>query len=108
MAPYGEASQQPTTTRTPLVLPRPAIQPSKRRSATDDVHHRVDQREVRERLREVAEHAPGVRVDLLREQLQRAGVGQQLLAQLAGTSRLADLSHRRHQPEGADRERTLL
>src|SRR5437868_3791317 len=38
----------------------------------DHVHHSVDQREVRERLREVAEVAPGRRIDFLRIQPQGA------------------------------------
>ena len=52
----------------------------------DDVHDRVDQRQVGERLREVAEVPPAVRVDLLGVELQRAGVREQPLAQLAGRS----------------------
>jgi hypothetical protein len=72
------------------------------------VHDRVDLGQVRERLREVPEVAPGVRVDLLGVQQQRAGQRQQLLAQRAGACHLADLGERRDQPEGADRERALL
>src|SRR5688500_10455329 len=50
----------------------------------DHVHDGVDQREVREGLGEVAEVAAGARVDLLRVQAERARVGEQLLAQVAG------------------------
>ena len=74
----------------------------------DDVHDRVDERQVRERLREVAQVAAGARVDLLGEQAERAGVAEQLLAQLARPARLADLGQRADQPERADRERALL
>ena len=51
---------------------------------------------------------PLLGVDLLRVQLQRAGVGQQLLAQLVRPLDLADLDQRRYQPERADRERALF
>ena len=51
---------------------------------------------------------PLTRVDLLGVEQQRAGVGEQLLAQPAGACELADLDQRRHQPERADRERALL
>ena len=74
----------------------------------DDVHDGVDEREVRERLREVPEVAPGSRVDLLRVEQQRAREAQHPLAQLAGQRRLADLGERAHEPERADRERPLL
>src|SRR4029079_7962838 len=47
----------------------------------DHAHERVDQREVRESLREVAEMAPARRLDLLCVQLKRTGEGEQLLAQ---------------------------
>lgn len=39
----------------------------------DDMHHGVDQREVGERLWEVAQVTPGSRLDLLCVQVQRAG-----------------------------------
>src|SRR5713226_553189 len=48
----------------------------------DHVHHRVDERQVREGLREVAQVPAAARVDLLGVELQRARVRQQLLAQL--------------------------
>src|ERR1022692_3954788 len=60
----------------------------------DNVHDRVDQRQVGERLREVAEVAAGARVDLLAVEQQRAGVGQHLLAQVTRPLVLADLSQR--------------
>ncbi len=43
--------------------------------------HRVDERQVGEGLREVAEMLPGGGVDLFRVELERTGEGQQLLAQ---------------------------
>src|SRR3954469_24181144 len=46
----------------------------------NDVHHGVDERQMREGLREVAEVAARLRVDLLGEQTERRGVGQQPLA----------------------------
>src|SRR4051794_14075692 len=74
----------------------------------DDVHQRVDEREVREGLREVAEVAARPPVDLLRVEAERAGVAEQLLAQLARANRLADLAQRRHEPERADGEGALF
>ena len=74
----------------------------------DHVHHRVDQRQVREGLREVAEVPAAARVDLFRVELQRARVRKQLLAQLPRPVELADLAQRRDEPERADRERALL
>jgi hypothetical protein len=74
----------------------------------DHVQHRVDEREVREGLREVAEVLPAVRVDLLAIELQRAGERQQLGTQLARLVDLADLTQGRDQPERADGERALL
>ncbi len=71
----------------------------------DDVHHGVDEREVSERLREVAQVASAVRLDLLGVEQQRAGVGEQLLAKRPGPVQLADLGERRNEPERADRER---
>src|SRR5215217_2027564 len=47
----------------------------------DHVHHGVDQRQVRERLREVAQVAARARVDLLGVQAEVARVGEPLLAQ---------------------------
>ena len=74
----------------------------------DHVQHRVDQGQVGEGLREVAQVLAGVGVDLLAVQVERSGEGQQLGAQLAGPVVLTDLAQRRHQPERADRERPLL
>jgi hypothetical protein len=74
----------------------------------DDVHDRVDERQVRERLREVAQVPARAGVDLLRVELQRRGVAEHLLAQLPGPPRLADLLERADEPEGADGERALL
>ena len=74
----------------------------------DDVHRRVDQRQVRERLREVAEMPARPRIDLLREQSERTRERQQLLEERARLVQLVDLDQRGHQPEGADRERPFL
>jgi len=74
----------------------------------DQVHEGVDQREVRERLREVPEVTAGVRFDLLGIQQERAREGQQLLAQGAGTGELPDVGESRDQPERADREGPFL
>src|SRR5207253_912245 len=74
----------------------------------EHVYDRVDQRQMGERLREVAQVPAGVRVDLLGVEVQRAGEGQQPLAEPPGPRQLADLDERGHQPERADRERTLL
>src|SRR5690242_21893297 len=63
----------------------------------DDVHDGVDQRQVREGLREVAEVAPGLGVDLLGVEHQRARVAEQLLAQPARAPQLADLAERADQ-----------
>src|SRR5256886_14900373 len=78
------------------------------RLGVDHVHHRVDERQVRESLREVAQVAAAARVDLLRVELERARVRQQLFAQLACAVQLVDLAQRGHQPERADGERALL
>src|SRR3954451_9762027 len=74
----------------------------------DDVHQRVDQRQVRERVREVAQVAARVRIEVLGVQAERSGVGQEALAQLAGCVLLADLVERGDQPERTDRERLAL
>src|SRR5438270_11254743 len=68
----------------------------------DYVHHRVDQREVRERLGEVAEVPAGARIDLFCVKAERAGVPEQALAQVACTVALADLAQSGDQPERAD------
>src|SRR5438094_6418913 len=73
----------------------------------DDVEDGVDQREVGERLREVAEVPPAARVELLGVEAERARVREQLLAEVVRTRELADLDERRDEPERADRERSL-
>ena len=55
---------------------------------TDHVHDGVDEREMCERLREVAEVAAGARVDLLGIEMQRTGERQQALAQVLGPAQL--------------------
>jgi hypothetical protein len=70
----------------------------------DQVHHGVDQREVRERLREVAKMPARGRVDLLAVQAERARKRQELLAQGVRPVHLTDLDQRRDEPERADRE----
>ena len=57
----------------------------------DQMDDRVDEREVGEGLREVPEVTPGMRVDLLGVQQQRARVGEQLFAQRPGAGDLSDL-----------------
>src|SRR3954447_21866649 len=74
----------------------------------DDVHDGVDQREVGERLREVAEVAARVRVDLLGEEPERRRVREQALAHRPRPRALADLGQRAHEPERADDARALL
>ena len=74
----------------------------------DHVGDGVDQREVGERLRVVAEVAARGGLELLGVELQRRGVGQQPLAEVLGLAVLADLRQRGDQPERADQERALL
>ena len=74
----------------------------------DHVRDGVDQRQVRERLRVVAEVAPAGGLELLGVEPERRGVGEQPLAQVLGLAVLADLRQRRDQPERADQERALL
>ena len=61
---------------------------------TDHVHDGVDQRQMRERLREVAEVTAGTRIDLLGVEPQRRGVAEQTFAEFTGALQLADLSQR--------------
>src|SRR5262249_1851527 len=75
---------------------------------TDHVHDCIDQREVSEGLRKVAEVTAASVVDLLGVELQRAGVREQLLTELTRSRYLADLHQRRDQPEGADGECPLF
>src|SRR5215218_3051455 len=70
----------------------------------DHVQHGVDQRQVSERLRKVAEMLSRVRVDLLGVQQQGTREGQQL----AGALVLTDLAQGRDQPERADGEASFL
>src|SRR5258706_10991905 len=67
----------------------------------DNVHHRVDQRQMSERLREVAQVTARPRVDLLTVEQQRTGVGEHLLAQVARLLKLTDLEQRPDHPERA-------
>lgn len=60
----------------------------------DQVHDGVDERQMREGLREVPEVTAGMRVDLLGVQEQRGGVGQELLAQGPGAVQLPDFGQR--------------
>ena len=66
------------------------------------------EREVGERLREVAEVLAGGRVDLLGVQVQRTRERQELLEERSGPLGLADDRERGDQPERADGERALL
>ena len=74
----------------------------------DQVHHRIDQGEMRERLREVAEVVSGVRVDLLSVEMEFAGKRQQLAAQGPGPRHFSDFDQRRNQPKRAYGEGALL
>lgn len=75
-----------------LLLPSRDLDP---RVFANQVHESVDERQVRERLREVPQLPPGSRVDLRGVQQQRAGERQQLLAQRPRAGYLADLGERR-------------
>ena len=52
--------------------------------------------------------APGLGVDLLRVEAQRARRGEEPFAEATSPRQLADLDQRRDEPERADRERALL
>src|SRR5689334_1831330 len=67
----------------------------------DDVHDGVDEGQVREGLREVAQVASGARIDLLGVEVQARREPEHLLAQGPGAIVLADLGQRADQPEGA-------
>ena len=58
----------------------------------DHVQHGIDQRQMCEGLREVAELLTGVRVDLLTVQIERTGEGQQRGTELPGSLVLTDLA----------------
>ena len=68
----------------------------------------VDQRDVGEGLREVAEELAGRRVDLLGVEPDVIGVAQHPAEDPLGPLALADHGQRLGQPEGADREGALL
>ncbi len=74
----------------------------------DDPGGGLDQREVRERLREVAQVPAGVGVELLGVEPERRRDAQQALHQVARVLQLADDRQRRDEPERADQERALL
>jgi len=59
---------------------------------SDDVHDRIDQCQVGEGLREVAQVAARARVDLLGIEAQRPCVAEQALAKRARAVKLADLA----------------
>ena len=74
----------------------------------DDVHHRVDQRQMGERLREVAQVAAGAWS--ISSAYSASGLANDSSFSHSSRARpvLADLDERGDQPEGADRERALL
>ena len=74
----------------------------------DEPRGGLDEGEVREGLREVAEVAGGLRVVLLREQPERRGRRYDALHEGARRLRLTHDRERRHEPEGADHEAALL
>src|SRR4051794_3950083 len=67
----------------------------------DDMQHRVDERQVSERVREVAQVAAAPGIEVLCVQAERAGVRQKPLAQRTGAVGLAYLGERRDEPERA-------
>src|SRR4051812_5097197 len=74
----------------------------------DDSRSRLDQSEVGERLRKVAEVATRCGVELLGVQPQRRRNAQELLHKVAGGLWLIHDRQRRHEPERADQEAALL
>ena len=74
----------------------------------DDSRRGLDEGEVREGLREVAEVPAGARVELLGVEAERRRDAQQALHQVAGALQLADDRQRGDEPEGADQEAALL
>ena len=74
----------------------------------NDPPGRLDERQMRERLGEVAQMMIGVYIELLRVQAQRRSNAKQALHQVAGLLLLNDHSKCRDQPEGTDQERTFL
>src|SRR5215208_7197058 len=82
---------------------------SARTGARDDqASRRLDQREVREGLREVPEVPPGGCIELLRVEAERRRDAQQTLHQVASPLGLTDDRQGRHEPERTDQERPLL
>jgi hypothetical protein len=75
---------------------------------SNHVHHSVDQRQMGEGLREVAEVAAVLSVDLLGVELEWTGEGEQPFAELTGAPVLPDGRQRGDQPERADRKSALL
>ena len=74
----------------------------------DDAAGRLDQREMGERLRHVAQMLAGLNVELLREQSEWRADTQQPLHQVARLLHLSDDRERGDQPERADQESTFL
>src|SRR4051812_16878965 len=74
----------------------------------DDPPRCLDQCEVREGLREVAQMAAGAGVELLCVEAERRRGAEQPLHQVARALVLSDDGQRRHEPERADQEAALL
>src|SRR6478735_2988601 len=74
----------------------------------DEATRRLDHREMRERLREVAEVVTGLGVELLGVETERRRDADQSLQQVTRALLLADDGEGRDQPERADQERALL
>src|SRR6185295_6361541 len=74
----------------------------------DDSRRSLDEREVRERLWEVAEMAARRGVELLGVEAERRGDSEQSLHQVARPLQLAYDRKRGHEPEGADEEGAFL
>src|SRR4029079_1219655 len=71
----------------------------------DDARRRLDEGEVRERLREVAQVPARRGVELLGVKAERRRDSEQALHQVARSLQLADDRERGHEPEGADEKR---
>ena len=72
------------------------------------VHRGADQREMRERLREVAEQLPAAHVHLLREQAERRAEMEQPLEATLGLLEVTGVGKRVDEPERREEERALV
>src|SRR5215831_11692011 len=88
----------------------PLVPWSQLRASLEDDHtsHRLYQREMGERLREVPEVPRRLRVVFFGIEAERRGDPQQPLHQVAGPLYLSDDRKGRHEPERADHERSFV